>query len=125
MLDTFMESVGRDKIKNSNMQEVTTREIYESRMSSLLTPPKVETKFPLVSFPEIVYPRYNHAVLEVRQRDVMFTMIHGIYKNRQRLFQQNRADDPHCTNKACKNSNFVETLKHIFCTCFKVRTAWL
>ena len=23
-----------------------------------------------------------------------FTMIHGIYKNRQRLFQQNRTDDP-------------------------------
>ena len=37
MLDTFLESVGRGEIKNSNTQEVTTKEIYKSRMSSLLT----------------------------------------------------------------------------------------
>ena len=29
-------------------------------------------------------------------RDIMFAMIHGIYKNRQRLFQQDRTDDPLC-----------------------------
>jgi hypothetical protein len=54
MLDTFMESVGRGEIKNSNMRVVSTKEIYKSRMSSLLTPPKVELKFPLVNFPELV-----------------------------------------------------------------------
>ena len=37
MLDTLMEFVGSDEIKNSTMQVVTTREIYESRMSSLLS----------------------------------------------------------------------------------------
>ena len=60
MLDTFMESVGRGEIKNSNIRMVTTKEIYKSRMSSLLTPPKVELKFPLVNFPELVYCRMNH-----------------------------------------------------------------
>ena len=125
MLDTFLESVGRGEIKNSNTQEVTTKEIYKSRMSSLLTPPKIETKFPLVNFPKLVYPRYNHAVLEAKQGDIMFAMIHGIYKNRQRLFQQDRTDDPLCTNQACKNSNLAHSVEHIFCGCFRVRTAWL
>ena len=37
MLDTFMESVGRGEIKNSNMRVVSAKEIYKSRMSSLLT----------------------------------------------------------------------------------------
>jgi hypothetical protein len=33
-----------------------------------------------------VYPKMMHAVLEVKQRDVMFSLI---YKNMERLFQQN------------------------------------
>ena len=55
-----MESVGRDEIKSSNMQEVTTKDIYKLRMSSLLTPPKIKQKFPLINFPRLVYPRMNH-----------------------------------------------------------------
>ena len=70
-------------------------------MTDLLVPPKVELKFPQVNFTELVYPRLEHKVLEVRQKDVM---IHGIYKNRHRLFQQHRADDPLCPNQACKRS---------------------
>ena len=81
MLEAFMESVVRGEIKNSNVRVVTTKEIYKSRMSSLLTPPKVEIKFPLVNFPELVYPRMNH-VIETKQRDGMFTFIHGLYRNR-------------------------------------------
>ena len=79
-----------------------TKEVYKSTMSSLLTPPKVELKFPLVNFPELVYGRMNSTVLETRQRDVSYAIIHGLYKNRDRLFQQHRADDPLCSNQACK-----------------------
>ena len=121
MLYTFMESVGRGEIKNTNVISVTT----ESRMSSLLTPPKVELKFPLVNFTELVYRRVNHPVLGTRQREVMFTVIHGMYKNRDRLFKPHRVDDPLCTNKACKISVLIQTPEHIDCLCFRVKTAWL
>ena len=94
-------------------------------MTDLLLPPKVEAKFPLVNFPEMVYGRMNHKVLEIRQRDVSFSVIHGLYKNRERLFQQGRADDGLCANQACKRSGLVESMEHIFCLCYKVRTAWL
>ena len=67
----------------------------------------------------------NHAVLETKQRDILFTVIHGLYRNRDRLFQQHRADDPLCANQTCKNSGLAQTIEHIFCTCFRVRTAWL
>ena len=58
----------------------------------LLVPPKVEVRFPHVDF-KLVYSRMNHKVLETRQNDVSFSIIHGLYKNRDRLFQQGRVDD--------------------------------
>ena len=125
MLDTLLESVGRGEIKTTNVKTVTTKGIYKSRMSSLLSPPKVELKFPSINFSEIVYRRMNHAVLETRQRDVMFAIIHGLYRNRDRLFQQHRVDDPLCPNQACKNLNLIQTVEHIACTCFRVKTSWL
>ena len=72
-----------------------------------------------------MYPRLQHKVLEVRQRDVNYGIIHGIHKNRHRLFQLHRADDPYCTNQACKRSGMEETVEHVFSLCFKVRTALL
>ena len=67
----------------------------------------------------------SHKVLEVKQRDVSYSVIHGLYKNRQRLFEQRRTDDPFCSNQACKLHNLEETTEHIFSQCFRIRTAWL
>ena len=94
-------------------------------MTDLLASPKVELKFPQVNFTELVYPRLQHKVLEVRQRDVNYGIIHGIHKNRHRLFQQHRTDDPYCTHQSCNRAGMEETVEHIFASCFKVRTAWL
>ena len=53
----------------------------------------------MINFPELVYPRVNHAVLETKQKDMLFTMVHGLYKTRDRMFQQNRTYDPLCLNQ--------------------------
>ena len=53
------------------------------------------------------------------------TIIHGIYKNRDGLFQQHRADDPLCPNQACKNSVMGQSVGHTVCSCFGVKMAWL
>ena len=107
------------------LKYVTTKAIYTSRMADLLVPPKVEQKFPLVNFPQLVYSRMNHKVLETKQKDVSYSVIHGLFKNRERLFQQGRADDSLCSNQACKRSGLVESVEHVFCQCFRVKTAWL
>ena len=38
----------------------------------------------------------NHKVLETRQKDVCYSVIHGLLKNRDRLFQQGRAEESLC-----------------------------
>ena len=119
---TVAQDVGR--VKKKLLQNVTTKGIYASRMKDLLVPPKVEVRFPQVDF-KLVYSRMNHKVLETRQKDVSFSIIHGLYKNRDRLFQQGRVDDRLCQHQACKLSSLVESVEHVFCLCFRVRTAWL
>ena len=101
------------------LKAVTTKAIYTSRMTDLLVPPKVETKFPQINFQELVYPRLQKKILEVKQRDLMFSLTHGIYRNRARLFEQNRVEDPLCQTPACKRENLVDDIEHIFCTCIK------
>ena len=84
----------------------------------------MELKFPLVNFKKLVYPRLQNKVLEVKQRDLLFSLTHGIYRNRARLFQQNRAEDNLCQNPACRRENLVHDVEHIFCLCYRVRAAW-
>ena len=99
------------------LKTVTTKAIYNSRMTDLLVPPKVEAKFPQINFQELVYPRLQRKVLEVKQRDLLFSLTHGIYRNRARLFEQNRVEDPLCQSPARKRENVVDDIEHIFCTC--------
>ena len=93
-------------------------------MGGLLTSLKIEAKFPSVNFQELVYPRISNPVLEAKQKDVLFSVIHGIYRNRSRLFHQNRTDDDLCPNQACRREGLVQDVEHIFCSCYKVRSAW-
>jgi hypothetical protein len=81
-------------------------------------------KVPHVDFKELVYPRLQNKVLEVKQRDLLFSLAYGIYRNSARLFQQNRAEDNLCPDPACKRENLVQDVEHLFCTCQKVRAVW-
>ena len=78
----------------------------------------------ILRYQELVYPRIKHPILEVKQKDLLFSLVHNIYRNRSRLFQQSRTSDPLCPNQACKNEGLVQDIEHIFCSCYKVRTAW-
>jgi hypothetical protein len=55
---------------------------------------------------------------------VIFSIVHGIYKNRVRLFQQGRAENQLCPNQACTNETLTQSIEHIFCCCYRVRAAW-
>jgi hypothetical protein len=118
------QDVDRGNVKKNILEAVTTKSIYTSRMKDLLVPPKVELKFPQVKFKELVYPRLRNKVLEVKQKDLLFSLTHCIYRNRARLFQQNRAEDDLCPNTACRRENLVQDIEHLFCGCYKVRAAW-
>ena len=112
--------VGRKQI----LKTVTTKSIYSSRMKDLLVPPKVQLEFPQVKFKELVYPRLRNKVLEAKQKDLLFSLTHCIYRNRARLFQQNRVEDNLCPNTACRREKKVQDIEHLFCGCYKVRAVW-
>ena len=113
----------RGDLEDSNNKDITTKAIYTTRIIDLLVPLKVEVKFPQVYFQKLVYPRLKSKVLKVKQKDVLFSITHGIYRNRARLFLQNRTVDNICPNPACKRENLVQDIPHLFCTFYKVKAA--
>ena len=82
MLDTFIEAVGRGEVKRNNMNAVKTKAIYTSRMKDLLVPPKAESKFPQINFKKLIYLRLKNRIRSVKQRDLLFSITHSIYRNR-------------------------------------------
>ena len=93
MLETLEYGMASQEFQKNNLSTVTTKSIYRSRLENTATPPKVEKKFPNVDFQDLVYPRLTNPVLEAKQRDILFSLVHGIYPNRARLSMQGRAND--------------------------------
>ena len=61
-----------EEFHSRKLQEATTKAIYKSRKRDILLPPKVETKFPLVDYKNLVYPRLAYKILEPESRDILF-----------------------------------------------------
>ena len=68
------------EIRKANLSTVTTKSIYKSELENITTPPKIEKKFPSVNFKDLVYPRLINPVLEAKQIDILFSLVHGIYQ---------------------------------------------
>jgi hypothetical protein len=123
MLETLEEGLMRLDFSPDKINEVTTKKIYQGRIADVLPAPKVEQEFPTVDFREVVYPRLKSKVLEAGPRDILYCLVHGLYRNRARLFRQNRAHDPQCPVPECQGA--VQDREHIFCSCTRVVEAWL
>ena len=123
MLEALQEGLVRLEFIPTKLGEVTTRKIYAGRASDILLPPKVEQQFPTVDFHALVYPRLKNLVLEPSPRDILFCLVNGLYRNRARLFQQNRAADPFCPVPECNQA--VQDREHLFCSCTRVVESWL
>ena len=55
--------------------------------------------------------------------NTLFSLVHGLYRNRARLYRQNRAANPYCPVPECQDA--VQDREHIFCSCSRVVEAWL
>ena len=75
-----------------------------------------------MDFKNLVYPRLAYKILEPETRDVLFSIVHGIIYNKDRMYQQGRSHDPYCPQPECQGK--VQNLEHIFCSCFLVKEAW-
>ena len=61
---------------------------------------------------------------EAKQKDILFSLVHGIYKNMVLLHDQDRYDNPLCPNPEYHEEVLSQDLEHILCLCYLVRGAW-
>ena len=123
MLEALEEGLLRNEFDPKKLESTSSRTLYKSRAADVIPIPKVETKYPGVDFHDLVYPRLRHSILESEPRDILFCLVNNIVPNRERLFTQQRAQDPFCPLLECQGK--VQDTEHLFCSCYQVNQAWL
>ena len=86
-------------------------------MTTTLPPPKVVYKYDLPW--DQVWTNINHPVLEVKQRELLFMLVHNILPTRERLFRLNQA-----INENCMYGDGKEDIENLFCKCQRTQIAW-
>ena len=97
--------------------------IYKSRAADVILPPKIEAKYPAVDFKNDVYPRLAYPILEAEPKDILFCLTHNLQLNKERLFEQNQAQNAFCPLPQCQGR--VQDREHLFCSCYLVSEAWI
>ena len=118
VLEVLEERLIRGEFHHKKLGESTTKAIYKSRASDVLLPPKVENKYPLGDFTNLFYPRLSYKILEPESRYILFSIVHGLVYNKNRMFQQGRVQDPYCLLPECQNK--IQDLEYSFCSCHLV-----
>ena len=123
MEEDLIEGYLRQEFNPQDLKSATTKLIYRSRVADVIPPPKVVEKNPGVDFQGLVFPWLSYRILESEPRDVLFSLVHNFYPNKERMFVQNRTQDPHCPLQECQG--MVQDREHIFTSCSLVASAWL
>ena len=123
ILEVLEEGIMREEYDPTALNNTSARLIYQNRAKDIIPPPKVEMKHPHIEFVACVYPRLANKILEPEPRDVMFSLIHNILPNKERLFQQNRTPNPFCPVPQYLNT--VQDREHIFSACYLVSESWV
>jgi hypothetical protein len=101
----------------ATIRRVTAKELYQSNTTSF-PPPKVVFKFDVDW--SLVWKRLDYLVLDPLGRESLFSIIHNIVPNRERLFTKMQlVNSPNCLVCGVRESN-----THIFTECLMVREAW-
>ena len=101
----------------AKLKTVTAKALYGGFTSSF-PPPKVVFKYDIDW--ELVWTRLEYLVLEPNGREVLFTIIHNIVPNKERLFtKMHMVNSPNCLVCGVREDN-----PHIFTECVMVREAW-
>ena len=100
-----------------SLRRVSAKALYQEFTTSF-PPPKVVFKYD-IEWP-LVWKRLDYLVLEPIGREVLFSIVHNIVPNRERLFSKmNMVNSPNCMVCGLRESN-----THIFTECVMVREAW-
>ena len=101
----------------ASLKSVTAKALYEICTTSF-PPPKVVYKYDIDW--QLVWERLEYLVLESSCQEVLFSIIHNIIPNRERLYTK-----MHMVNSSnCLVCGVREDNTHIFTECVLVREAW-
>ena len=117
------EGLLRQEYDHKDLRFSSTKTIYTSRIVDIVPAPKIENKYPMLDFPSTVYPRLNYRILESEPKDILFTLVHKLVFTKERMFLQNRLQDPFCPLQECQGR--VQDQEHLFTSCVLVVEAWL
>ena len=96
---------------------MTAKELYQSNTTSF-PPPKIVFKYDVDW--SLVWKRLEYLFLDPLGREALFSIIHNIVPNRERLFtKMHLVNTPNCLVCGVRESN-----THIFTECLMVREAW-
>ena len=95
-LDLLLDGFQMYGIRATDLAQASSRAIYSNYTSHTLPDPKITNTFLQVNFPGDVWPRLSYTPLTAGPRQAVFDGIHRLVKNRARLFQQGRTEDPWC-----------------------------
>ena len=101
----------------ASLKSVTAKALYEICTTSF-PPPKVVYKYDIDW--QLVWERLEYLVLESSCQEVLFSIIHNIIPNRERLYtKMHMVNSPNCLVCGVREDN-----THIFTECVLVREAW-
>ena len=103
-------------VKPQALELVTAKELYKS-FTTTFPPPKIIFKYDVQW--EQVWRRLQNPVLDPLARDTLFTIIHNIVPNKERVHRFHMIASPNCS--AC---GVIANNVHNFCECGSVREAW-
>ena len=117
MKDLLVAGIVLGDVNAKNLRKTTAKSLYTS-FSSTFPPPKVVYKYEVDW--DMVWMRLQSPMLESKQREVMFMIVHNIVPNRDRLCNKfHMVPDQNCTECGVLHDNV-----HLFCECKLVREAW-
>ena len=104
-------------VNPKKLRSTTAKSLY-SGFTSSFPPPKVVYKYEVDW--DRVWMRLQSPMLESKQREVLFMILHNIVPNRDRLCNKfHMVADQNCTDCGVLHDNV-----HLFCECSLVREAW-
>ena len=101
----------------NQLQRFRVKDLYKE-LTTTLPPPKIVYKYRDLPW-ETIWKNINHPVLDVKQRELLFMLVHNILPTRQRLFRLNQAQDVNCIE-----GDGEESIEHLFCSCRRTQAAW-
>ena len=112
--DTVIEVRKLTRIKN--FPNINSGDIYQNNLQQV----QLNVDRYILLNKELSFKHMNFKYINIREREIIFKVLHGILTTKQRLHQIKKIDSPLCT--LC---NVNESITHMFCECIKVKNVML